>query len=270
LGAPLLIFFGRRPRLAGWAGIVGLQLLILGTGNYTFFNLLTIALSLLLLDDSIWRRVLPRLAGWLVPAQLPVRARAGPRLAIATFAIVLLPLQVGSFIEAVGPSGSTPVSLERALEWLAPFRSVNGYGLFRVMTTERAEIILEGSLDGAAWRAYQFRYKPGALEARPGFVQPHQPRLDWQMWFAALDRFGRTSWVQAFMARLLEGSPPVVGLLASNPFPDRPPKYLRATLYDYRFTDWATRSATKAWWVRTELGPYSPVVSLADSTAAPR
>src|SRR5207245_3512750 len=113
------------------------------------------------------------------------------------------------------------------------------------MTTSRPEIIIERSDDGRIWLAYEFKYKPGDLARRPGFVEPHQPRLDWQMWFAALGSYDNTAWFHAFLARLLEGTPEVLGLLAANPFPDHPPRYVRALVYDYRFTTPAERRASR-------------------------
>ena len=141
------------------------------------------------------------------------------------------------------------------------------------MTTERPEILIEGSDDGADWRPYAFRWKPGDVAARPRFVAPHQPRLDWQMWFAALGSIEENPWLVQFLGRLLEGSPEVVGLLAANPFPDHPPRYVRATTYDYRFTDSAERRRSGAWWRRKVIGPYSPVLErgrLAGSRGAAR
>ena len=102
---------------------------------------------------------------------------------------------------------------------IAPYRIVNGYGLFRVMTKERPEIILEGSDDAIEWKAYEFKWKPGALDRMPGFVEPHQPRLDWQMWFAALSDVRQNPWFLGLAFRLLENSPDVVHLLGKNPFP---------------------------------------------------
>ncbi len=149
--------------------------------------------------------------------------------------------------------------LDRALR---PFRIVNAYGLFAVMTTTRPEIVVEGSDDGTTWKAYDFKWKPGDLARPPAFVEPHQPRLDWQMWFAALGTYERNRWFQNFLIRLLQGSPEVLALLERNPFPDRPPRYVRAVLYDYRFTDLATRRDTGAWWRRELKGLYSPVQTL--------
>jgi hypothetical protein len=108
--------------------------------------------------------------------------------------------------------------------------------------------VVEGSDDGITWRAYEFRYKPGDVLRRPSQVAPHQPRLDWQMWFAALGDVRDNPWFVRFCLRLLEGSPSVLALLDRNPFPDAPPRYLRARLYDYRFSTPAERRETGAWW----------------------
>ncbi len=161
-------------------------------------------------------------------------------------------------VDAIPPVGALRAAI-------APLRSVNRYGLFSVMTTSRPEIIVEGSRDGTTWEAYEFRYKPGDPRRRPSFVAPHQPRLDWQMWFAALGRCADNQWFVNFCWRLLEGSPEVLALVAKNPFPDRPPRYVRAVTYHYRFTDRETKRALGTWWRRVEKGPYCPALSLRGS-----
>jgi hypothetical protein len=138
---------------------------------------------------------------------------------------------------------------------------VNTYGLFVHMTRTRPEIVIQGSNDGITWLDYQFKYKPGEIGRRPGFVAPHQPRLDWQMWFAALDSYWRNPWLLSFMNRLLDGSPQVLELMATNPFPDAPPRHIRAIVYEYHFTDRETRGATGEWWRRELLGLYCPVLT---------
>jgi hypothetical protein len=147
-------------------------------------------------------------------------------------------------------------------EELAPLRTVNNYGLFAVMTTDRREIIVEGSNNGVHWQPYEFKYKPGDVNRPPGFIAPFQPRLDWQMWFAALGNVRQNPWFVNFCERLLQGSPDVLALLAKNPFPQKPPKYIRAELYDYRFTNFSEHRMTGAWWKREYIGEYSPPVSL--------
>jgi hypothetical protein len=154
--------------------------------------------------------------------------------------------------------GFVPPFADPLYTLIAPLRSVNSYGLFAVMTTERDEIVIEGSADGVAWKEYEFKYKPGALDRRPPWVAPHQPRLDWQMWFAALTTYANAPWYSRFCSRLLEGSPSVTRLLAVNPFPDRPPTFVRGVRYRYHF-------GSHSWWVRERIGEYSPVMTLSES-----
>jgi hypothetical protein len=130
------------------------------------------------------------------------------------------------------------------------------------MTTNRLEISVEGSNDRVTWVAYEFKYKPGDLIRRPVFVEPHQPRLDWQMWFAALGDYRENPWFVNFCVRLLQGRPEVLALLAYNPFPQTPPRYVRAVTYQYHFTDLATHRRTGDWWVRKPRGEYLPAISL--------
>ena len=108
----------------------------------------------------------------------------------------------------------------------------------------RPEIIIEGSDDGQNWREYVFRYKPGPLGRRPSWNIPYQPRLDWQMWFAAYGSFAENPWFEGLLRRLLEGRAPVLALLGPNPFPDHPPKYVRAQLFEYQFADPKTHAQT--------------------------
>jgi hypothetical protein len=247
---PWLIWFPGRWRRVPLVAFVAFQMLIAATGNYAFFNLLTIALCVFLADSAL----LPR--RWRPPAPAPdVPATLfgpWPRALLAPLLAVLALVSVVQFSEVTlglgVPWPSPVVWLARAV---SPLRSVNSYGLFAVMTTTRPEIVVEGSDDGETWRAYEFRYKPGDPHRRPGFVAPHQPRLDWQMWFAALGgSCDESPWLQRLFQRLREGSPPVDGLLGSNPFPDRPPRHVRALLYDYRFADLATHRRTGEWWQR--------------------
>jgi len=130
------------------------------------------------------------------------------------------------------------------------------------MTTSRPEIVLEGSDDQRSWKAYEFRYKPGDVNRPPPFVAPHMPRLDWQMWFAALSDYRQNPWFLSFCRRLLENQPRVTGLLETNPFHSKPPRYLRALVYEYHFTDIATRRRTGQWWTREFKEIYCPILSL--------
>jgi predicted DCC family thiol-disulfide oxidoreductase YuxK/uncharacterized membrane protein YphA (DoxX/SURF4 family) len=267
LGVPFLIFCGRKPRLFAAAIFALFQVLILLTGNYTFFNWLTILLCLSLLDDGVLQKIvperfrhpLPRPSGWRWPWK--ITAPLTVLVVLMTALTLPLPRPVAQ---------SVPRGLVAIFRWLGPFRSLNGYGLFMVMTQTRPEIILQGSNDGQTWEDYEFKYKPGDLKRRPSFVAPHQPRLDWQMWFAALGTVEQNYWFLSLEKQLLTNSPPVVALFARNPFPEKPPKYLRALLYQYHFTDLATRRATGQWWGRDYLGVYVPQLALADFKSAGR
>ena len=151
---------------------------------------------------------------------------------------------------------STP--LDVLVHTASTFALVNIYGPFAIMTTQRNEIIIEGSDDGTNWKAYGFKYKPDQTKKGLSWNIPHQPRLDWQMWFAALKRPNRHFWLVRFLDKLKEGSPQVLGLLATNPFPDRPPAHVRAQFYRYRYTTPAMRTETGDIWQRQYLGPYWP------------
>jgi lipase maturation factor 1 len=258
LGAPWLIAVPGWPRRVACALLAGLQVMILLTGNYAFFNLLSIALCLLLLDDGAikgagWAGGAGRAGHWTTP-----RGIVTAMVAVVTVPVSLVALAGQAGLQLPGAAAIAPVE-----SFIAPFESVNPYGLFAVMTTTRPEIIVEGSDDGVTWQPYEFKYKVGNPRRPPPWVAPHQPRLDWQMWFAALGRFDQEEWFQSFCRRLLQGSPDVLALLARNPFPGKPPRLVRGVLFQYHFADRATRRAEGVWWVRQERGPYSPTLSLA-------
>jgi lipase maturation factor 1 len=245
LPIPFLIFMPRRWRFFGAWCLLFLQALIFLTGNYTFFNLLTMALCLFLFDDAAL-------------AKLRLRARTvrtRPAL-VAVVAVVILTI---SGLELWGMFLERDSAIVRVA---APFGIANTYGLFAVMTTSRPEIIVQGSNDGDAWLDYEFKFKPGDLKAAPKWVEPYQPRLDWQMWFAALSNYRSNPWFSNFMVRILQGSPDVLRLLGKNPFPNAPPKYIRAQVFDYSFTDAAAKRATGDWWQRASRGSYFPTTAL--------
>ena len=265
LAVPFLIFAPRRPRLVAAGLMCSLQFLLALTGNYAFFNLLTVALCLLLLDDRFLRRFVPRpMVGRLLEAMKQRKYPRFHRRLTAALAVFIVGISAVQLTEQFTRGRNILRPAIEVLRWLAPFQIVNSYGLFAVMTTSRPEIIVEGSQDGQTWLEYEFKYKPGDVKRAPLLVAPHQPRLDWQMWFAALGNYQENPWFVNFMVRLLEGSPEVLALLEKNPFPSAPPRYVRALVYNYHFTDFATRRATGTWWRREFRGTYFPVASLRD------
>jgi hypothetical protein len=265
--APFFIWAPRRPRLIAAGLMIFLQLVIALTGNYCFFNLLTLALCLLLIDDAVWRRnvrqdnraVRAYSSGAPSDRALPSRPLMYGAIIVI---IVSLPINAWLIFTAFKPDAEWPRRLAFAYEHLEPFRIVNGYGLFRVMTKDRREIVIEGSADGIDWLPYEFKWKPGNVMRAPGWCAPHQPRLDWQMWFAALGTPEQNPWFIRLAICLLEGKPDVIRLFAHDPFPNQPPRYVRAILYRYRFTTAKEHRQTGAWWKRQELREYLPAVSL--------
>ena len=251
LGIPFLFFAPRLWRFFAGFSLLFLQTLIFLTGNYTFFNLLTMALCLFLFDDRALAKL--RLKAREVGVKPAIAAAA------ATIVVVLSISELGGIF-----AGSTFEETNALVRWAAPFGIVNTYGLFAVMTTSRPEIIVQGSNDRATWLDYEFKHKPGDLHRPPSWVAPHQPRLDWQMWFAALSGPRSAPWFANFMVRLLQGSPDVRRLLAKDPFPASPPKYVRAVWFNYSFTDYSTRPESGEWWKRSPRGMYFPEISLED------
>jgi predicted DCC family thiol-disulfide oxidoreductase YuxK len=254
LGCPWLLFMPRRLRQLGAAALIALQIIILLTGNYAFFNWITIALCLWAFDDRSFqwfRRILK------APLTAPSAWFRNFATAILAALMILGSVQVLALFHRSVSAPFSPV-----MNLLGPFQIVNSYGLFAIMTTARPEIIFEGSNDGATWKEYSFPYKPGEVRRALPIVAPFQPRLDWQLWFAALDaNYQEDRWTVTLAARLLEGEPTVIGLLDKPPFA-APPKYIRAQLYDYWFTSPAERKRTGAIWNRRYERGYLPAISL--------
>ena len=275
-----------RIRLAACAGLILLQVAIGLTGNYGFFSVLSVGLCLTLVDDRAWARVLPsRLVEQsrrAEPDQLPTRSQRlapHPRLlgagwrkglaavgAVALFALggLTFAREIATTVERSGRPSLDLSWSDTVVGWVQPFRSVNGYGLFRVMTVERPEIVIERSADGLRWTEWDLRWKPGSVRRRPRLAAPHQPRLDWQLWFAGLDPQGASYWLSPLLTRLLEGAQAVTALVGDAAFADGPPRYLRLAYYDYRFTTRAERAETGAWWHRELIDYLTEPVSLAD------
>lgn len=308
--APFFMLGTRVPRMIAGLAIIFLQLCIILTGNYGFFNVLTICLCILLFDDAVFRTLLPARWSQLLPSSLTPPAlswkQRAPKLLLMGIVLPgLLLLTVWKEAQRFDrwaytkpkPASSIPgfnwyhkvnravaypvkkvfqaLSLRKASATtrkmyyqISKFRWVNRYGLFAVMTKTRPEIIIEGSLDGQNWKPYVFKWKPGDPKRAPGIAGPHMPRLDWQMWFAALSPRPQ-QWMANFCIQLLKGSPPVLALLGKNPFPEDPPKYVRAILYQYKFATPNERSQEGAWWSRKRKRLFFGPIKLSTTTKHP-
>ena len=253
--------WGPRPirRIAVYC-LVLLQILILATANYGFFNYLTLALCLWGLNDqdirAVGRRLgmhaasMPGNAGVQRPSRVSLLAGW---LFAGTWAVVAV-VPFFHFLPAVQDS------FAELRQWLQPWRAVNAYHLFATMTYVRYEAVIEGSEDGQVWREYEFRYKPGNVHRSPAIVAPHQPRVDFQLWFLLLrGRAPRDRYFLNLLMRLLTNPGDVEELFASDPFSGRTPHALRVWVYRYRFTDWGTWSSTGAWWQREPVAMLGPI-----------
>ncbi|NDD57250.1 MAG: lipase maturation factor family protein [Verrucomicrobia bacterium] len=250
-----------RARLVAGISFLSLMLLVALTGNYAYFNLLTAALSLTLIENCYWPRRLR-------PEKIPLPWTPIPWRHLCSLAAILQ-LSV-AFPVLLATAGLTPRmalpllgSVERIF---APWHLTSGYGLFAVMTVRRPELVLEHSRNGTDWQPLLFRYKAGPPDRLPPQIAPFQPRLDWQMWFAALsaERGQLPGWFAEFVKKLRAGSPAVTGLLAAGQSKLSPDSYLRIRLDQYRFTTPAERSATGHWWHITP-GPVLLVLSPEDN-----
>lgn len=253
---PFFVFLPRRFRFfAAWSFIV-LQSGIILTGNYNFFNLLTILLCLFLFDDEDFEKRLPAKLNSAIRQKRPNPGFIATT-ASALWMFVIF-LTCASYIWIYNAKQRPVEPLNSLVQITSAFSLINNYGPFAIMTTERSEIIVQGSMDGRNWQTYQFKYKPVNLDHKLSWNIPHQPRLDWQMWFAAMETPTAHSWFARFMQKLLEGSPQVLSLLAYDPFPEKPPTYMRALLYRYFYTTPEQRAETGQIWQREYIGVYWP------------
>lgn len=243
---PIFVFANAELRLITFLSFAGLQYFIWLTGNFSYLNSMSVALSVVLISNGYFGA--------------PASAASAFGLADALASIggvTLLSLQLMRLWTHFFPN---PL-FSHILSWVSPFHIANRYGIFAIMTTKRYEIVVEGSDDGVVWKEYLFKHKPSEVSRRPRRISPYQPRIDWQAWFLPFSSYQAEPWFQSFLKHLLKGTPEVLKLLRSNPFPERPPKYIRAIAYDYVYSDWGD----KDWWKRTYMGSYSPVLSNTNS-----
>ncbi len=228
---PFLFFGTPLMRLIGAGLSIFFQLAIMATGNYAFFNILTIALCIPLIGEMH-----------------PVSDSIPLNIVGTLFLLYGCLILVKQFL--------VPRLNFYGLKQLRNYGLLNTYGLFAYMTTIRDEIIVEGSLDGKEWKEYVFKYKPGLKSEGVKQIAPFHPRLDWQMWFAALGDYRSHIWFQNFVAKLLQNSKDVLSLLKENPFPDSPPKYVRAERYRFTFCSFEEWRKTGKYWNKQYVGKY--------------
>jgi len=250
---PWLLFAPQPVATVAGLIIVATQSWLVLSGNFSWLNVITIVLAFSAFDDAALGRVLPILRPAL-EASLPHE--------VAVVAVTLLILAL-----SYRPAKNLLSSRQLMNSSFDPLHLVNTYGAFGSVTTQRYEVVIEGTTDpeptaASAWREYQFKAKPGDVRRRPPQYAPYHLRLDWLMWFAAFSSPRQHEWFMPLLAKLLEGDRAILRLLARDPFPGGPPQVVRAQLWLYRFTTPAERRATRAWWHRTYVRPYVPPVAL--------
>lgn len=223
------------------------------TGNFSYLNHLSVVFSIILLNNTILRSF-----SFLHISKFFLSSNDLIDGFITLSGFLLLLLQIISMADYYFPH----FSFKRILYLFSPFHLGNRYGIFAVMTTERDEVVIEGSLDKKIWKEYTFHYKPSEITKRPCRISPYQPRLDWQMWFLPFQDFYAEDWFHKFLFHLLKGNKQVLGLINENPFKETPPVYIRAMLYQYEFSSQKEKKEWEWWWRRKLLGIYCPILTL--------
>ena len=241
--------------------VVVTQLWLVASGNFAWLNWLTILLGCSVIDTSSLAEVIT------VPSR---PALVDPPLWFAALVIVF---GVLTLVLSYWPVRNMISRRQRMNMSFNPFHLVNTYGAFGSIGRTRREVVIEGTdeaviTEGTVWKEYEFKGKPGAVRRLPRQWAPYHLRLDWLMWFAAISPQYAYSWFRPFILRLLRNDPPTLRLLRRNPFPDAPPRYVRAQLYRYRFTTAAELRRDHAWWHRTLEGSYLRPTALTDETAS--
>ena len=260
--APWFIFWPRLGRHIAGSVIILLQIILILSGNLSFLNWLTIVPALACFDDGFWSRLLPRPLVRRAEAARACAEPSQPMLITAwTVAGMIALLSFLPVTNLLSPNQVMNTSYD-------PLNLVNTYGAFGSVGLERLNVVFEGTMDEvpddkADWKAYRYKGLPVDLDKRPPQIAPYQLRLDWQMWFAAMSSPDEYPWTLTLVSKLLHNDPGVVGLFASNPFPDRPPRYIRAVLYRYYFVKPGNPGGR--WWNRERMGDvWLPAMSADD------
>jgi hypothetical protein len=260
--APFGVFGPRLLRAVAGALIVVFQSILIASGNLSFLNWLTLIIGLACFDDQLLLRAAPRRLRERWQARLQGVAAAEPsrrrRIASIALAVVVAILSLNPVVNLLSPRQAMNASFE-------PFNLVNTYGAFGSVSRERYELVIEGtsarSIDEhTRWLEYQLPCKPGRVDRRPCLVTPYHYRLDWQLWFVPLSPDYQRRWFLSLTYKLLQGDAAVLGLFAENPFPEVPPRFIRASFYRYRFAPLGSRET----WRRSPAGQYLPPTSLDD------
>jgi hypothetical protein len=238
--------------VASIAGVITIvfQSLIMASGNLSWLNFLTIVLALPLIDG--------RWLGRLLPIHIPELTALHPvhKSLLVSAALLVVLLSIQPIRNMLSPRQIMNTSFNA-------YHLVGTYGAFGSITRMRYEVVVEGTGEAAPnastkWREYEFKGKPGDVARMPAQIAPYHLRLDWLMWFAAMGTYDDHPWFPRFVAKLLEGDAATLALLRTNPFPEGPPRWVRAELYQYDFTTPDEHRRTGHWWRREPVGIWFP------------
>jgi len=261
LAAPLFVFWPRIARHIAGSVIILFQLSIILSGNLSFLNWLTILPALACFDDGFWCRLLPQRLVRKAEAAANNAEVSVPMLTTAwSISLIIALLSIQPVLNMLSPRQIMNTSFD-------PLDLVNTYGAFGSVGDERLNVVFEGTMDDttgnkASWKPYLYRGLPVLPDKQPPQIAPYQLRFDWQMWFAAMSTPDQYPWTYNLIWKLLHNDPDAVSLFAANPFPVKPPLYIRAVIYRYAFAK--PGNPQGLYWTHTELGDWIPAVSIND------
>ena len=261
LVAPWFVFWPRAARHVAGSVIVLFQFVLILSGNLSFLNWLTIIPALACFDDSFWARLLPRRLVSKAAAAADKAEESKPMLTTAwVVAAVVALLSIQPVLNMLSPEQVMNTSFD-------PLELVNTYGAFGSVGQERLNVVFEGTTDDttggkANWKPYIYKYLPVLPDKRPPQIAPYQPQVDWQMWFAAMSTPDQYPWTYNLVWKLLHNDPGAISLFAGNPFPGKPPRFIKAVLYRYKFAE--PGNPQGLYWTVDEIGDWMPVLSADD------
>ena len=260
--APLFVFWPRVARHIAGIIILLLQLILILSGNLSFLNWLTIIPALACFDDGFWSRILPRTLTRRAEKAIAAAEPSRPMIVTAwTVTAIVGILSIQPVFNMLSPDQIMNTSFD-------PLNLVNTYGAFGSVGRERYNIVFEGTMDdiptdSATWKEYPYKGLPTDPDRRPPQVAPYHLRFDWQMWFAAMSTADEYPWTYGLVSKLLHNDPAALSLFAANPFPNRPPRYIRAILYHYSFAP--PGNPGHHIWTRQRIGaPWLPAMATDD------
>jgi hypothetical protein len=257
--APWFVFWPKIARHIAGVVIISFQIFIILSGNLSFLNWLTILPALACFDDSFWAKILPGILVRKAETAAQNAEISTPMITTAwTVTVIIALFSIQPAINLLSTNQVMNGSFD-------PLDLVNTYGAFGSVGQERFNVVFEGTTDDttnnkANWKPYIYKGLPVLLNQCPPQIAPYQLHFDWQMWFASMSTADQYPWTYNLVWKLLHNDPGAVSLFAANPFPNKPPKYIRAVLYRYHFAPGGNPQGL--WWTREELGEWIPVVSV--------